>query len=32
MGPRGDLQLAPVPAERTDEIRGVARIQAGERG
>ena len=32
VGPRGDLQLAPVPAERTDEVRGVARVQSGERG
>ena len=32
MGPRGDLQLAPAPAQRTDEVRRVARVERGERG
>ena len=32
MGPRGDLQLAPVATERTGEVRGVALVEGGERG
>ena len=32
VGPSRDLQLTPVAAERTEEVRSVAHIQSGERG